>query len=348
MNKYCRICWNTKNWKCPTGEATKLETGDSYVAEKGFGHEEWLFNFSWLLRGYNSSDPNSYRYGFLQPINKFLSAYQGKTFSVLLYTVSPERKFLIIARIDNLFVPKNQELEWALSQINELGWLEQMQREVEALDFDASPLVNPYPKDIVNSRFRSQDVTFYDPRIVVTGNHKILKTYRYHPLDWSDEYSPTSYTPPPITPPITPDDDDSLLRSEEQRMRSASEGTTYNPRHVQLQNRLYRSLCSRFGNTPVHYENDCVDLAVNLNDQITYYEIKMELTVKRCVRLALGQLLEYAHYPNEKRAHKLVVVGDVFPKEDDLLYLKQLRTRYSLPIFYSRWDWDQETLEKEV
>jgi hypothetical protein len=45
MKKYCRICWNTRYWREPTGEAAIFETAKSYVHEKSFGHEEWLFNY---------------------------------------------------------------------------------------------------------------------------------------------------------------------------------------------------------------------------------------------------------------------------------------------------------------
>lgn len=96
MDKYCRICWNTKKWKQPTGEAEKLETGKSYVAENGFGHEEWLFNFSWLLTGGHFAGNTPYLYGFLQPIGKYYSKYKGKIFSALLYT-SPDGKCLFVA-----------------------------------------------------------------------------------------------------------------------------------------------------------------------------------------------------------------------------------------------------------
>ena len=43
----------------PTGDAARIETGDSYVARNLFGHEEWIFNFEWIIDGF--------RYGFLQP-----------------------------------------------------------------------------------------------------------------------------------------------------------------------------------------------------------------------------------------------------------------------------------------
>jgi hypothetical protein len=46
------------NWKAPTGEARRYETPGSYVSKNGFGHEEWLFNFQWLLLDYDSYAPN--------------------------------------------------------------------------------------------------------------------------------------------------------------------------------------------------------------------------------------------------------------------------------------------------
>jgi hypothetical protein len=347
MKKYCRICWNTKNWQCPTGEAHNLESDGAYVAKNGFGHEEWLFNFSWLLKGFDPTDANTYRYGFLQPINKYLNKYEGKTLSVLLYAISPEKRFLVVARIDNLYVPKDEERDWVLNQMQKRGWLKQMQREVEELDFDNSPLVSPPAWDVVNSRFRPQDVTFYDPKIIVPKTHKYSKKYRYHPFNWNDDFLPESYASTPIEPP-TIDDEYSPLRSEEERTRAASDGATYNPRHVQLQNRLYQKLCSEYGKEPVEYEDEFVDIKFQVNDTVTFIEIKMELTVKRCIRLALGQLLEYTHYPSETRAQKLIVVGDAFPKIEDVTYLKQLRTIYNIPVYYSRWDWDKESLSEEI
>lgn len=348
MNKYCRICWNTDRWRSPSGKASLVERGDSYVARHHFGHEEWLFNFGWLLKGYNSRDPNSYRYAFLQPIGKYLAKYQGETFSVLLYTVNPDKKDLVVACIHNLYVPDNQELEWALTQTIKNGWLRAMKQELTSLGIDNSPFNNPGPSSVINVRFRPQDVEFFDPRPVVTGRHKITRTHRYHPLDWDDEFRSFLGKPKPIKPPLTPADDDNPMRSEAQRIRSATDGVTYDPRHTQLQNGLYRALCAEYGSAAVRYEDGFVDLVLELDDHITFVEIKMELTVKRCLRLALGQLLEYAHYPDVASADRLLVVGDVFPTSDDLSYLKYLRNRYKLPVYYSRWDWETASLAAEV
>lgn len=78
------------------------------------------------------------------------------------------------------------------------------------------------------------------------------------------------------------------------------------------------------------------------NSTPTYFEIKIEPTVKRCIRLALGQLLEYAHYPHDGRAARFVVVGDAPVSQDDKAYLAHLRETYGLPAYYSRFLWEQD------
>lgn len=57
----CRIYWNDKNWIKPSGWNLK-NTGDSYEALNGFGHEEWLLD--------NSKEIDGYHYTFLQPLLK--------------------------------------------------------------------------------------------------------------------------------------------------------------------------------------------------------------------------------------------------------------------------------------
>ena len=120
QNKFCRICWNTSGWRIPTGDRT--ETGNSYVAEHGFGHEEWLFNYEWLIDGY--------RYGFLQPIGKYLSKYTGHHCSITLYTLTSDKNILLIGRMDNVYIPDSDELQQVSDIYTERGWLDQMRDHV--------------------------------------------------------------------------------------------------------------------------------------------------------------------------------------------------------------------------
>ena len=328
QNKFCRICWNTSGWRIPTGE--RIERGSSYVAEHGFGHEEWLFNYEWLIDGF--------RYGFLQPIGKHLAKYMGDHCSITLYTLTPDSNILLIGRIDSVYVPHSNELRHVLDTYAERGWLNQMRNHVTDVGGDIGDLENPQPPAIANVRFLPEDVTIFDPRPRVVGNHTIVNNLRYHPFDWIDDYPATEIQPPPH-----------LLgdprRSEHERTRAAQEASTVDPKHTRLQNRLYQHLCMLHGPENIRYEHNYVDLILSEPEGDVYFEIKIEPSAKRCIRLALGQLLEYAHYPHDCRAEKFVVVGDAPVSQDDENYLVYLRETYKLPIYYSRFLWEHGELE---
>jgi hypothetical protein len=342
MRKYCRICWNTRYWREPTGEAARIETGKSFVQKNRFGHEEWLFNFSWLQRVPTNADPTLWKYGFLQPINKYRSAYEGKTFDVLVYTVAPNGERIAVAAISDLHVPLAPELEQAITTIRDAGWLETMEEDLKGIGVSASALHGP-ASQVINVRFDPSNVAFFDPRLAFPRDHKVYRINRYQPIDWDDDF-PFGTLPASRIPPRRTATD---RRSEEQRQRAAVDGTTYSPRHVILQNALYDYLCKAHGSDAVHYERAYVDLAVERNGEITLYEIKIAPTAKGCIREALGQLLEYGVYPDSLRATKIVIVGDGAPTADDCKYLNCLRERFALPLGYQQWVWTRNELSRE-
>lgn len=327
--KFARLCWNTNGWRQPSGDAPRLENG-TYVARNGFGHEEWLFNFEWVMDGY--------RFGFLQPIGRFRSSYVRRNFHVMLYTVAPGGAVLLVGSIRNLYVPEDDETTEAVREIYKKGWVAQMQEDVARVGGNPAALGHPTPADLINVRFRPEDVQLFRPLPRVHQEHTIAKVKRYQPFDWNESAVPGISTAPPQTDPKDP------KREEHQRLRAAQEGTAYDPRHVRLQNRLYDYLVERYGKPAVFYERAYVDLTVSGNDGTTFYEVKMETTVRGCVRAALGQLLEYAHYPAEKKASALIVVGDAIPTSDDQIYLRHIRALYEVPIWYARFHWEKGTL----
>ena len=332
-NKYARICWNTLGWRMPSGDARRIEQGNAYAAMHGFGHEEWLFNFEWLIDGY--------RYGFLQPIGKYYEKYAEENCSIMMYTLTPEKQTLLVGLIKHVYVPGNEELDHVLRVTDETGWLQTMRDDVRLVKGDVAVLSRPSARAIANIRFRPEDVEIFDPMRRVVGAHKIsTPPMFYHPYNWTDGF-PSTTNQPPTRKRKDP------RRAEDERTRAAQEGGIVEPRHVRLQNKLYGYLCNRFGEGNVHYERDFVDLAVENADGITFYEIKMETTAKRCIRQAMGQLVEYAHYPASSKAGRLVVVGDAPPTDKDRLYLLFLRREYSLPIFYSCFHWDSGALQEE-
>jgi len=325
-NKYCRICWNTNGWRKPSGAAA--ETGDSYIAQNRFGHEEWFFNYEWCLGGY--------KYSFLQPINKNRETYEGQSFSAALYTKN-EALTLLVAEISNVYAPLPDELRKVFDEMNARGWLDQMRDEISAVDGRPADLADPTPHLVINVRFHPDDVTFYDPMPIFDSDHKVSKTNRYQAYDWDESQIPVSDR-------ASTSGCDDPTRKELLRLRAAQQTTTIDPKHVRLQNRLYNSLCTRYGRDAVSYEKDFVDLQVVSPDEHIFFEIKTDSSAKMCLRNAIGQLLEYSIYPSKQRADRLVVVGDSVANSNDIEYLSFLRSCYSIPVFYARFDWESSEL----
>lgn len=328
--KLCRICWNTAGWRRPTGEAAELETGDSYVAQHGYGHEEWLFNYEWMIDGF--------RYGFVQPIGKFHARYAGETTSLCLYTITPDRTRLIVGVIHKAYIPTLYETQEIYNEFDRRGWIKQMREDCEVLN------VGPFNSDgineggVINIRFKPEDVEFFDPMLTVDSEHTISRNYRYHPFNWDGEISS-------VVDLIESKLNNDSKRSEQSRMRSAQAGVQYDPTHVRLQNRVYDILTSHFGDENVFYERNYVDLSVDMSNKFILIEIKTASTAKRCIREAIGQLLEYAHYYGKDKNYELVVMGDAPLTKESEIYLSLLQNKYNIPLFYSQYIWQEDLLK---
>ncbi|WP_431203164.1 hypothetical protein ACQ86E_30860 [Bradyrhizobium betae] len=341
MNKYCRICWNTNNWRAPTGEAAKLEKGGAFVAESGYGVEEWLFNFAWLQPGPNGL-VGKFRYGFLQPINKYRNKYVGKSFDVFLYTVTPQGGRMAIGIIKEVYVPADDELAAALAYMRKRGWLDEMRRDLSEIGASFSNL-GTFPNDIINIRFKQVDVELFEPRFMLAKTNVTSRSHRYQPLDWTGP--PQREVPSQLG---THSKRDGKRRSEQDRIRAASEGTVYSPQHVKLQNALFNHLTERFGNNAVSYEQEYIDLQLRRGKTLILFEIKIAPKAKSCIRQAIGQLLEYDLYPDRARNSRLVVVGEWSATPSDEVYLGHLQKRFGIPISYRRWNWEESKLDGDL
>ena len=78
-----------------------------------------------------------------------------------------------------------------------------------------------------------------------------------------------------------------------------------------------------------------------------FFELKTAQTVKSAIREAIGQLMEYNHYPNKNRADKLIIVTILEPTKDDIQYLTGLRTIYHIPVYYQQFNMHTKQLSKE-
>lgn len=118
-------------------------------------------------------------------------------------------------------------------------------------------------------------------------------------------------------------------------------------KHNELSNEMVKYL-KRKGYTDVVTDKEFVDIqATDLQGNKIYFELKTADTVKLAIRQAIGQLLEYNHYPNKNNADKLIIVTTLEITKKDMQYLLGMRSRYHIPVYYQQFDMDKKSLSKE-
>lgn len=120
--------------------------------------------------------------------------------------------------------------------------------------------------------------------------------------------------------------------------------------HNEIQNKLYKYLVEIYGENDVGAEipdgfGASVDLVLKEKNNYTFYEIKTDTSVKSCIRHAISQLLEYAYWPEEERAQKLIIISQNPITNEAKQYLSYLRSKFGMPIYYQRFNMNAEELE---
>lgn len=112
-------------------------------------------------------------------------------------------------------------------------------------------------------------------------------------------------------------------------------------RHNALQTKLVEVLEKEFPQEYIHTEFDVagggrVDVALETERGFIFCEIKIAPHARAAMRQAVGQLIEYSHWPAAARATTWWVISESRPTGDELSYLKYLREKYGIPMYY-RW-----------
>jgi hypothetical protein len=113
-------------------------------------------------------------------------------------------------------------------------------------------------------------------------------------------------------------------------------------RHNLMQAALCRRLIAEHGAENVADEQPSglgtkIDVVLrSATQQYRYYEIKTASSPRGCPREALGQILEYSFWPGAREASRLIVCGESALDADGAAYLRQLQTRFNLPVDYEQ------------
>lgn len=117
--------------------------------------------------------------------------------------------------------------------------------------------------------------------------------------------------------------------------------------HKRMQKAI-KEILLKEGYHRVYLENEHVDIKAFTTDGIKHFFELKTYGAKESIREAMGQILEYTHYPNMNRAERMFIIGPNAPGEKDIQYLNLLRTKYSIPIWYRWYSEEDNTLHDIV
>lgn len=133
-----------------------------------------------------------------------------------------------------------------------------------------------------------------------------------------------------------------IAKKKEKAIRKITARTTESElRHNKIQKKIYKILCEEFGKDNVFPEDltdigTLIDIVVK-NSNLFYYEIKTAPLIRECIREAMGQLIEYAYWSNDKNPDKLIIVSENPITNDAKNYLKKLRDEKKLDVYYQQY-----------
>lgn len=329
-DKIARVCWNINNWIKPSGRYGKSQDRKSHEFQKGYGHEEWLFDFDKLIDGYH--------YGFLEPIYKHWNKYSGETFNIGLYSVNCEKKTKYwIGEIKNVQVISQEECISAIKLYDKNGWLNEQIDNLKKVNAEFDNLkwwINN--SNLFNVKFKPEDTFLLDTLLEIDKNDTTIRSSRYILLNRTtlpklkNKITKTiEFTPKP------PQDELENTSYERQSQRVELPHL-----HRIIVRELYNELVSKHGKENVSCElnTGCgtkVDIVVKENSSLKLYEIKTYNSLRTCIREGLGQILEYAYWNNNDiKISELIIVSQHKSDEETNSYLEKLKQKFNLPISY--------------
>lgn len=334
MEKIARICWNTQEWKRPSGSKGKSQVNTSYENKYGFGHEEWLLDFSRVM-------PDGYHYGFLEALNVPSGKHIGQTYDIHLFTITPNKEKIYVGCLHNAIAIDEDKSRSVFANYKKMGWLKEMKEDVLAVGgqvkhFKAEWMFN------VKFKFSEAQINY--------SNQPIIKSntlgHRYNLMNKTNDFVFLT----------NEEGKTQTLDTSSYTRTTQSSVITIDPLHKKIQKGVENELKDMY--SPLILEKTDhssetkrrIDIMGKLNgtDEWHYFEVKTS-SAKQAIREALGQILEYSHYDHSSsRASKLYIIGPEKPDKKDIAYIQKLRDMYKLPIWLRWYSFENNKLYEEI
>lgn len=347
--RIARICWNDKDWLFPSGQEGKSKNIDTHEAKHGYGHEEWIFD--------TGKQIDSYHYGFLEPIGKQHQAFENKCYDVWLYTINNKTKQRYwIGEIKNLEVIDRTTSEEIKKEYIRKGWFKEMEQQIKRSGANSDGFSNWKGVDLFNVRYLPSNLMVNSPYYELPSDHPVRGLSRYAFAFYKEEFNLTEALEEETTiepsGKMPPEDKDGKVKKKKYRREEKAIEITF--LHEAISKSLTAELKKEYGLKKVEREYNMqngskIDIVVWDNEDIIFYEIKTYPSLKASIREAIGQLMEYSLWTNQKRAQKLVVVTQpCLNFTQAKRYFQFLRDTYDLPIYYQSYDYENKILSELV
>ena len=308
QKKLAKICWNDNMWVNPSGLIGKSMDTKSYERKYGFGHEEWLFDFNKII--------NNYHYSSLQPIGKYIDKYENKSYDIRLYTYNSKlHKWYWVAEIDNVITLSKEEAKNISISYRKNGWIDMMVEELKQVDANYSE-IESFNEYMFNIKFKPSEVHFFiEGGMIEFDDKEKINHYRYTLLNIDN------------LPSLPSEDEKVEIQKDDKNINKsrlihmikkhyADSYVEFEFLHSAIQDDFYLFLKKTFPLDKIVKEafisgiNRRIDIYHKREDgtQIIY-EVKSYNNLETSIKDAIGQLLEYAYYPDRKTRFQLFVVS---------------------------------------
>jgi len=303
---------------------------------------------------------DGYHYGFLEPIRKQQNAYENNTYKVWIYTIDVEtKKRYWVGEIKSLEVLNKENAEIAKAEYIKRGWFLEMENQIKASGANLNGFSEWKGVDLFNVRYLPTNLEMNDPYFEIPKEHPISEQSRYSFAHFRDEFNLEVSALDDFTFKFSGNDkhsqgiNGSVPKSNTHIREPKAIQITY--LHKAISEALTHELRKVYGDENVQsehsagYGNNKIDIVVRKEEELIFYEIKSYACLRTSIREAIGQLMEYALWTNNKKSNKLIVVSQPLDGfENARVYFKHLRDTFNLPLYYQSFDFEKNILSEIV
>ncbi len=116
--------------------------------------------------------------------------------------------------------------------------------------------------------------------------------------------------------------------------------------HSQIQNRFIKFLSDNSNGTLVSEFKGRIDVVMEQQDVIWFYEIKPFENAYKCIRESIGQLLDYTNRFSSSKEIRIATVGPNEPNDDTNAFISHIKKELNLKYSYIAFDFERSLIKE--